>query len=73
MGGGLVLILHDSPMNNNRNLFFPNKETCEVALMLSRSKTGAKMEACVDKQMLPISQTKKMSGTYQVPQREKGD
>jgi hypothetical protein len=44
--GGVGLILHDSPMNNSRNLFFPNKETCEMASMSSRSKTGAKMEAC---------------------------
>jgi hypothetical protein len=49
-------------MNNNRNLFFPNNETCVAALISSRSKTGAKMDACVDKQMWPISQTKKMSG-----------
>ena len=59
-GRGLVSILHDSSMNNNRNLFFPNKETCEVASMLSRSKTGAKMEAWVDKQMWTISQTRKI-------------
>jgi hypothetical protein len=43
---GVKSILHDSPMNNNRNLFFPNKETGEAASMSSRSKTGAKMEAC---------------------------
>jgi hypothetical protein len=40
-------ILQDPPINNNRNPFFPSKETGETASMSSRSKTGAKMEACM--------------------------
>lgn len=41
-------------MNNNRNFFFPSKETGETASMSSRSKTGAKMEASVYELHSPI-------------------
>jgi hypothetical protein len=64
----VILQYHDSPMNSNRNLFFPSGETGEAASTSSRSKTGAKMDAVVCNQTLfPIQGGKKKAKMKYVP------